>query len=66
MRRLLIAMGIGMAIVFWVLLLSPEARIGNRNQRHVCLVQLGMSQPDALVSMGPPYDVSKYPVDGIM
>jgi hypothetical protein len=70
MRRLLIAMGIGVAFVFafvaWVLSLSPEARIGNRNQRNVRLVTVGMSQHQVLTIMGPPHNVSTYLVGGKM
>jgi hypothetical protein len=68
MRHLLIAMSTGITSVFvfaaWVLLLNPEARNGNRNQRNVRLVKVGMSQHEALTIMGPPHNVSRYPVDG--
>ncbi|MGI4821049.1 MAG: hypothetical protein ACRYFV_07540 [Janthinobacterium lividum] len=70
MRRLLIAIGIGLALVVvfaaWMLYISPEARTGSRNRHHAHLVQLGMSQHEALAIIGPPHDVSKYPVDGRM
>jgi hypothetical protein len=70
MRRLLIAMGAGITLMFvcaaWVLSLSPEARTGNRNQRNARLVKLGMSQREALAIMGLPHDVSRYPVGGKM
>jgi hypothetical protein len=70
MRHLLITMGIGLALVVvfaaWMLYISPEARTGSRNRHHAHLVQLGMSQHGVLAIMGPPHDVSKYPVDGRM
>jgi hypothetical protein len=70
MRRLLLALGIGIAFVFvfaaWIFWLSPEARIGNRNEHNSYLVQPGMSQHEALAIMGLPHDVNRYPVGGRM
>jgi hypothetical protein len=70
MRWLLITIGTGMALVCilaaWVLLLSPEARTGNRNQRKARLVKIGMRQHQALAIMGPPHEVSTYLVGGKM